>query len=184
MWFFSSATLNAIGVVWMMLLSEGLSCKYTKTSWKEWHWSGLGSVNLWILVQGLRMKRDNSHTETQSIITGKKRKKTKKHTKPLQTSITSGQMTLTTCNNLSSNSNQGRFYVYKIKPQATEQLDFRAQTEPRLSPSKFIQPFWCWCHCQTGFLQSETMGIHNFQCSQLIQERIWVSIHWTQVLKS
>ena len=32
MWFFFSATLSAIGVVWMMLLSEGLSCKCTKTS--------------------------------------------------------------------------------------------------------------------------------------------------------
>lgn len=32
MWFFSSAILNTIGVVWMMLLSEGFSCKYTKTS--------------------------------------------------------------------------------------------------------------------------------------------------------
>ena len=32
MWFSFSATLNAIGVVWKMLLSEGLSCKCTKTS--------------------------------------------------------------------------------------------------------------------------------------------------------
>lgn len=175
MWFFSSATLNTIGVVWMMLLSEGFSCKYTKTSqfkdrnrghwlpelkrvaltWlkqcelvklsvlcKDWEWRGT--------IPTLKLK-------VLSLEKKKRRQKTKNTQNPCRHPLKVGRWLWL---HLSSTSNQGRYLLHKIKPQTTEQLDFRAQTEPRLSPSKSIQPFWCWLHYQTGFLQSGTTGIY------------------------
>lgn len=91
------------------------------------------------------MKRVNPQKETQNIIIGEEKKevrilghKNRQLQNPFQTFIKSGQAPLTTHSDPSFNSNQGRFLIHKIKPQARKQLGFRASA---LSKAVSIQVY-------------------------------------------
>lgn len=182
----------------MMLLSEGFSCKYTKTSQfkdrNRGHWlPELKRVALTWLKQCEPVKlsvlcKDWEWRGTIPTLKLKVLSLEKKEDKKQRTHKTLADIHYKWVDDFDYISalpqTKGDIYFTKLNHRPQSSWTSGLRLNQGCLHQSLYNPFDADFIIRLDSSRVEPRASINFQYSQLIQERIWVSVHWTQVLKS